>query len=260
MSSIAVFDSGFGGLTVLKQLQRLMPEENYIFYGDSANAPYGDKTPEELARLTKAVCREILKKDSVKCFVIACNTTTSEALGALMEEFPDQRFVGIEPAVRWAVKENPGSRILVLGTTATIRGKRLKKQLSELEGQAEISLYAATGIVPFVEGQQPDRKKFEEYLEEALLPYRKDTDCIVLGCTHFPFVKEELQACFEKKVRFYDAAVNVAEEARDLLEREQLLEAGGQGNGSEKPAGRVIFMNSDPNKIEKEQELLKNYD
>ena len=113
MSSIAVFDSGFGGLTVLKQLQRLMPEEDYIFYGDSANAPYGDKTPAELARLTASVCRQILEKDEIKCFVIACNTTTSEALGKLTETFPEARFVGIEPAVREAVRENPGSHILV---------------------------------------------------------------------------------------------------------------------------------------------------
>ena len=253
MSRIAVFDSGFGGLTVLKQLQRVMPEEKYIFYGDSANAPYGDKTAEELLSLTSEVCRKILEQDAVKCFVIACNTTTSEAMGKLQERFPDQRFVGIEPAVRRAVRENPGGKILVLGTTATIRGRRLQKQLGELEGQAEISLYAATGIVPFVEGQHADRMQFEQYLREAMEPFSEDTDCVVLGCTHFPFVRKELQECFKKEILFYDAAVQVAEETEALLAKEGLLEKT-DGKGS------VLFMNSDPSKIEKERELLEIYE
>ncbi len=256
MSSIAVFDSGFGGLTVLKQLQKLMPDEKYIFYGDSANAPYGEKSAGELLELTSEVCRRILEKDKIKCFVIACNTTTSEALEKLEERFPDQRFVGIEPAVRWAVRENPGKKILVLGTTATIRGKRLKAQLEELKGRAEISLLAATGIVPFVEGQNPDREKFEQYLREVLRPFRKDTDCIVLGCTHFPFVREELQACFDKKIRFYDAAIQVAEATKALLEADGCSFEKDDQTGR----GSVLFMNSDPGKIEKEKELLKEYD
>ncbi|MBR2532991.1 MAG: glutamate racemase [Lachnospiraceae bacterium] len=254
MSSIAVFDSGFGGLTVLKQLQRVMPEEKYIFYGDSANAPYGDKTADELLALTSGVCRRILEQDRVKCFVIACNTTTSEAMGRLQQMFPEQRFVGIEPAVRWAVRENPGKNILVLGTTATIRGRRLQNQLRELEGRAEISLYAATGIVPYVEGQQADHEQFVSYLQEAMAPYREKTDCIVLGCTHFPFVRRELQACFDKEILFYDAAVHVAEETKALLEAEGLRE------GTAGSEGSVLFMNSDPDKIEKEKELLKTYE
>ena len=253
MSSIAVFDSGFGGLTVLKQLQKGMPEEKDIFYGDSANAPYGDKTAEELLSLTSEVCRKILEQDTVKCFVIACNTTTSEAMGKLQERFADQRFIGIEPAVRPAVRDNPGKKVLVLGTTATIRGRRLQNQLRELEGQAEISLYAATGIVPFVEGQQSDRAKFEQYLHEAMMPFSEDTDCVVLGCTHFPFVRKELQACFKKKILFYDASVRGAEETMALLEKEGLLEKSG-GMGS------VLFMNSDSSKIEKERELLETYE
>ena len=155
MSSIAVFDSGFGGLTVLKELQKLMPGEQYIYYGDSANAPYGEKSPEELLELTTAVCKKILAEDEIKCFVIACNTTTSEAFGPLTAKFPDRQFVGIEPALRWAVEENPGKHILVLGTTATVNGKRLKSRYEELKDRADISLFAqcckpaSTGPSPY---------------------------------------------------------------------------------------------------------------
>ncbi len=258
MSSIAVFDSGFGGLTVLKELKELMPGENYIYYGDSANAPYGEKTPEELLDLTTRVCESILEEDTIKCFVIACNTTTSEVFGPLTARFPEYPFVGIEPAVRWAAEENPGSRILVLGTLATARGKRLQKRLKELEGQAEIEVYAARQIVPYVEGQQTDARAFREYLEEALAPYRQQTDCVVLGCTHFPFVKKELAECFDKPVKFYDAAVHVAAETRELLAERNLLSTQ-ESSSRDKAGGHIMFMNSDPARIAREEELFEIY-
>ena len=258
MSSIAVFDSGFGGLTVLKELQDLMPGENYIYYGDSANAPYGEKSPEELLELTTAVCEKILQENEVKCFVIACNTTTSEVFEPLTARFPEYPFIGIEPAVRWAAEENPGKHILVLGTLATARGRRLQQRLRELEGKADIEVYAARQIVPYVEGQNTDPKAFSEYLKEAMAPYRRDTDCVVLGCTHFPFVKRELAECFDKPVRFYDAAVHVAAETKDLLDERNLRESSPAEGGSGK-AGCIRFMNSDVQKLAREEELFRIY-
>jgi len=255
MSRIAVFDSGFGGLTVLKELQKLMPGEQYIYYGDSANAPYGEKSPEELLRLTTEVCKKILAEDDVKCFVIACNTTTSEAFGPLTASFSDKPFVGIEPALRWAVEENPGKHILVLGTTATVNGRRLRSRYEELKDKAEISLLAATRIVPYVEGHDITREAFMDYLREILEPYRKDTDCVVLGCTHFPFVREELRECFDKEIRFYDAAISVAHETKELLSKRGLLED--VSNINKTPA--TLFMNSDPDRINREKELLDEY-
>ena len=259
MSSIAVFDSGFGGLTVLKELQKLMPGEQYIYYGDSANAPYGEKSPEELLELTTAVCKKILAEDEIKCFVIACNTTTSEAFGPLTAKFPDRPFVGIEPALRWAVEENPGKHILVLGTTATVNGKRLKSRYEELKDRADISLFAATKIVPYVEGHDITREAFMEYLKDVLQPYRKDTDCVVLGCTHFPFIREELAECFDKEIRFYDAAVLVARETKELLQSKGLLEKCDENVSNVSKCPTTLFLNSDPGRIEREKELLDEY-
>ena len=250
MSKIVVMDSGFGGLTVLSQLRKLMPDEEYIFYGDSANAPYGDKSHDELLKLTSSICKELSTDYKVKCFVIACNTTSSEVWDELTEQFKDYDFVGIEPALKWAVDENPGKSILVLATTATTNGKRLRKRYEELKDKADITLLAAPGIVPYVEGGKKNREEFELYLKELLKDHIGKTDCVVLGCTHFPFVRDELSQVLGAQVKFYDAAELVAEEVRSHISSD-----GNHVNGK----GSVIFLNSDADKIEAEARMLEDY-
>ncbi len=250
MSKIVVMDSGFGGLTVLSELRKLMPDEEYIFYGDSANAPYGDKSHDELLKLTSSICKELSTDYEVKCFVVACNTTSSEVWDELTEQFKDYDFVGIEPALKWAVDENPGKNILVLATTATTNGKRLRKRYEELKDKANISLLAAPGIVPYVEGGKRDRAEFGLYLKELLKDHIGKTDCVVLGCTHFPFVKQELSSVLGAQVKFYNAAEQVADEVKNRI-CSKGIEAKGEGS--------VIFLNSDPGKIEAEAKLLESY-
>ncbi|MDO4961477.1 MAG: glutamate racemase [Eubacteriales bacterium] len=252
MEKIVVFDSGFGGLTVLKELRKVLPNEQYIYYGDSAHAPYGEKTHDELLELDSAICRKFSGEEDVKCFVIACNTTTSEVWDELTERFSEHDFVGIEPALRWAVNENPGKNILVLATTATINGKRLKSRYEELKDRANITLLAAPGIVPFVESCGTKDQEFKDYLDELLSPYRSDVDCIVLGCTHFPFVKNEIREAIGRDVRFYDAAVTVAAEVKALLEDKGAVNA-------DDIKGSVDYQNSDPTKVELEAQLLNIY-
>lgn len=249
MSKIAVIDSGFGGLTVLSALKRVLPGEDYIYYGDSAHAPYGEKTPEELRRLNKEICKRLLSRDDIKCFVVACNTTTSEALDKIKEDFPEHDFVGIEPAVDWAAEEMPGKNILVLATTATINGEKLKKRIAKLNDRAHITALAAPGIVPYVESGRTETREFTDYLERLTEKYRKDTDAVVLGCTHFPFVREKLKACFDKNISFYDAAILVAERVKGLLtEKKEINETVAEGS--------IDFLNSDASKIENEEKLL----
>ncbi|MDD5831871.1 MAG: glutamate racemase [Clostridiales bacterium] len=220
MGKIVVFDSGFGGLTVLKELVTLMPDEEYIYYGDSANAPYGEKSHDELLKLGSDICLALSSEYDVKCFVIACNTTTSEVWNELTERFGDYSFVGIEPALAWAAEENPGRNILVLATTATINGKRLRHRYELLKDKANITLLPAPGIVPFVENKDADPEEFAEYMDKLLAPYKDAVDCVVLGCTHFPFVKNEILTAIGHNILFYDAAVSVAETVRRLINGE----------------------------------------
>lgn len=293
MSKIVVMDSGFGGLTVLNELRKAMPDEEYIYYGDSANAPYGEKTHEQLEVLTKHICGELSALYDVKCFVVACNTSSSEVWSELTGAYASYDFIGIEPALKWAVDENPGKRILVLATTATTKGKRLKARYAELKDKADISLLAAPGIVPFVEGNDKDEMAFEAYLRELLKDYIGNVDCVVLGCTHFPFVKNRLEAVLGDKVRFYDAAVSVAEELIGIEERNKhnkgIRDISGDIEGHKVPlfihtekretvsdnerknaaesdlcrsalvSDGIIFLNSDPGKTETEAKLLKQY-
>lgn len=251
MGKIAVFDSGLGGLTVLSELKKLMPGEDYIYFGDSANAPYGDKTPDELEVLCKNVCLKLLEADEIKCFVIACNTTTAKILDRLERDFPTVPFVGIEPAVAEAAEHEPGKNILVLATTGTVNSDRLKERIDGLKDKAYFKALAAPGIVPYVEGFMPDRDSFRAYLKDLLKDHSRDTDAVVLGCTHFPFVKEELKECFDKDIRFYDAAGGVALRVKELLKSKGILKAGGNGS--------ICFMNSDPDKIKLEERLLNEY-
>ena len=257
MSKIVVFDSGFGGLTVLRELKKVLPDEEYIYYGDSANAPYGDKSHEELLKLDSAICSKVSAENDVKCFVIACNTTTSEVWDDLTGRFSQYDFVGIEPALAWAAEENPGKRILVLATTATINGRRLKKRYEEYKNKAEITLLAAPGIVPYVESCNTGSPEFMAYLEELLGPYIGRTDCVVLGCTHFPFVKNEIREVLGGEIRFYDAAVTVAQEVRQHLEKRHCLAEKDQSSAAS--GSNVTYLNSDPSKVELEARLLDIY-
>ncbi len=295
LSKIVVMDSGFGGLTVLSELIKSMPDEEYIYYGDSAHAPYGEKTHDELFKRTSAICRDMVSRYDVKCFVTACNTTSSEVWSELTGAYKTYDFIGIEPALKTAVEEHPGGRILVLATTATIRGRRLKQRYEALKDKADISLLAAPGIVPYVEGMEQDGPAFKAYLRELLDSYIGNTDCVVLGCTHFPFVKEELREVLGESIVFYDSAANVAEAVKAVThcngdlsssslsdfnipvhihegERKDHRDSAVIGDREGRNAKEVkevkendthgesvIFLNSDPEKIATERELLQRY-
>lgn len=249
---IVVFDSGLGGLTVLSSLLAILPSEDFIYYGDSLHAPYGTRSDEELLYLCTDFITALLKKYNIKCFVSGCNTTTSRIWDRLCARFSRYDFVGIFPAVGWAVSENPGKNILVMGTDATIASNKLRETISSFKARANIIPLSAQYIVSAVEDGVTNSNEFEKYLWNLLLPYRESVDAVVLGCTHFPFVKKKIAFCFEKKVKFYDAAVLVAANAKKLLENNDLLNPA-------KKSGKIIFLNSDSTKIPLEEKLLFQY-
>lgn len=149
--SIAVFDSGVGGISVLKSLVEVMPNEDFIYYGDSANAPYGTKTLEQVRALTCEHAKELILNQHAKGLVVACNTATSAAVRILREQYPDVPIVGIEPAVKPAMlfMENP--RVLVMATPMTIREEKLKKLMDRYRHLGEIIPLPCPGLMNFVE-------------------------------------------------------------------------------------------------------------
>lgn len=241
-SPIGIFDSGVGGISVLRALRETLPKENLLFFGDSQNAPYGEKTTEQIRALADHSLR-FLQKRGAKAVVIACNTATSAAADYLREKYPELIIVGMEPAVKpaaFAAKNGAKPRILVMATPATIKGERLHHLLRLYQKDADYHLLPAPQIVRFIEEGQEQSGALRSYLRDILSPYRAigtaappalRLDSIVLGCTHFPFVRQQLRECLGYPVDFFDGAYGTARETMHrLAERGLLREASASGS------------------------------
>lgn len=248
---IAVFDSGVGGISVLRHLVKLMPNENYIYFGDSKNAPYGMKDKETVKQLTIEAA-EYLFAQGAKGLVVACNTATSAGVRALREIYPDVPIVGIEPAVKPAATLKPNGRVLVMATPMTIREEKFQKLMAKYEDQAEIIPLPCPGLMDFVERGDLASEDFRRYLEELLYAHRlHPVDSVVLGCTHYPFAKDLIQEILGPHVEVFDGGEGTAREMRRRLDEAGLLNPSATD-------GTVEFQNSldDQKKIELCEKLL----
>ncbi len=246
---IAVFDSGLGGVSVLRELIKVMPEEDFCYFGDSANAPYGVRPTEEVCRMTTSHVEDFLQM-GVKGVAIACNTATSAAVRVLRQMYPDLPLVGIEPAVKPAVEAFPKGRILVMATPMTIREEKLAHLIQEFGGEAEVLPLACPGLMDFVEAGHIDGPEIRGFLRDLLAPFVGNVDAVVLGCTHYPFVAKSISYVLGENVAIFDGGEGTARELRRRLEVEQLLRenSGFQGN--------ITYRNSDDSE-EKEKLFWK---
>lgn len=237
MRPIGVMDSGFGGISVLRELVALMPQENYIFYGDSKHAPYGTKTLKEVQELT-CVDAEILVNQGVKALVVACNTATSAAINILRQKYTDIPVVGIEPALKPAVLVKAHPRVLVMATPMTLREEKFRKLMNKFMERAEVLPLPCPGLVEFVERGELEGPALETFLQELFSPYMEQPiDCVVLGCTHYPFVRNTIQKILGKNVLIFDGGAGTARETQ------RRLRECGQLNDSNK-RGKIVLQNS----------------
>jgi len=239
---IAVFDSGVGGISVLKEMCALMPRENFIFFGDSKNAPYGEKSTEEVYRLTAGHVEHFLLSGA-KAIVLACNTATSAAAKLLREKYPDVPIIGLEPALKpavlWDYEKPDPCRILVLATPLTLREEKFLKLTETYKDCAQVIPLPAPDLVRFVENGLIGTEEIYEYLSGLLAPYKENKiDSVVLGCTHFPFAKEDIKKVLGPDTLFFDGAYGAAKELRHQLEINDALAPADS-------AGSVRFLNSD---------------
>lgn len=236
---IAVFDSGVGGVSVLRELVKILPNENYIYYGDSKNAPYGTKSLDEVRRLTGEHAQELFSL-GVKGLVIACNTATSASVRLLREQYPQIPIVGIEPAVKPAANFKDHPTVLVLATPMTIREEKFRRLMGRYEDQAEIIPLPCPGLMEFIERGDLRGEDLRQYLMELLSDYRvNQVDAAVLGCTHYPFAREMIQEILGDKVQIFDGGEGTAREMKRRLAAEELL-------CSSDKKGQVEFCNSLP--------------
>ena len=225
-SYIAVFDSGVGGVSVLRELRRLMPGERFYYFGDSANAPYGRRTTEEVRSLTLAAAKKLLVDLSCKALVVACNTATAAAIIDLRAEYPDRIIVGIEPALKLACDRHPGGTIGIMATDVTLREKKLAALMERVKRDCTVLRVQAPGVVELVEAGKCDTAEAVALMEKLLGPYAADLDALVLGCTHYPFMKKAMAKVLGDGVELLDGGEGTARETKRRLAEAGLLNDG----------------------------------
>lgn len=235
--SIGVFDSGMGGISTLIELKKIMPNENFYYFGDSQNAPYGPRTSQEIIDLSLDVA-EILYEKNIKAIVVACNTATSVAIKTLREKYKEIPVIGVEPAVKVAVDAG-GKNILVMATQTTIRETKFKNLTSKFKNSCNIEAIACPELVQIAENDLITNK---EICINQLNSYFKQfdmnkIDTIVLGCTHFIFYKDYIREILGHKHLIVDGNLGTAIHLRNELSKKNLL-------SDRLEAGTITFMNS----------------
>ena len=223
---IAVFDSGVGGISVMRHLIRLLPGERFLYYGDSANAPYGVKTRQQVRDLTFAAAEKLMQQ-GIKALVIACNTATSAAIAELRETYRDLIVIGIEPAIKLAADLFPGGTIGIMATPMTLREEKLSRLLSRYaDGSCTFHKIPAPDLVELVEAGKGNSPEAETMLRDLLSPYSSSLDALVLGCTHYPIASAALKRILGPEVALLDGGEGTARETARRLQQADLLQNG----------------------------------
>ena len=244
---IAVFDSGVGGISVLRHLWRLMPQERYLYFGDSANAPYGTKTKDQVRELTFAAAERLLSK-GIKALVVACNTATSAAINDLRKAYPNLIIIGIEPALKLAADKFPGGKLGVMATPMTLREEKFSLLMERFRESCQIYKIPAPGLVELIEGGLADSPETDRLIRELFAPYPQ-LDALVLGCTHYPFAAASIARVLGEQVALLDGGAGTARETKRRLQTAGLLRSG---------EGSVVMINSkdDPELLALAAQLL----
>lgn len=219
---IGVFDSGIGGLTVLKEIIKILPNEEFIYYADTDNVPYGIKPKEEVKEYINQAVKFLIDKD-VKAIVIACNTATSIAINDLRKKY-SLPIIGIEPAAKPAIENRGQKKVLIMATPTTIREEKLHNLLKKFSAEEFVDLIAMPKLVEYAESGEFNSKEIEDYLKKQLQEFNlNDYSEIVLGCTHFPFFKEEIKKVVPQSISIIDGSKGVANRLKDILQKNNLL-------------------------------------
>jgi glutamate racemase len=233
LKPIGVFDSGVGGLSILKALRAALPGEDFVYFADTMHAPYGERGDEYVAERSRAIFRYLIEENAVKAMVVACNTATAAAIHLLRSEYPELPLVGVEPALKPAVARSRTKRIGVLATRGTLQSAKFAALHDSLKQQAEFVLQPCDGLAAAIEAD--DRTQVDalcaKYIR-AIGEYGsgpKQIDTLVLGCTHYPFAQEHLLAHAGPGVALIETGEPVARQTQRLLEAAGLLKAEGQG-------------------------------
>ncbi len=244
---IGFLDSGIGGSTVLTRALDILPNENYVFFSDSKNCPYGDKSDEEIIKRCDEIVGMLIEKYKCKAIVIACNTASAKAAAYLREKYT-LPIIAIEPAYKMVYDENPNGFTLVMATKGTLESEKFHKLYYKYNNH-KTALIPCVGLADIIE--QGDKKELESYLDKTLDEYKGKAVNVVLGCTHYPLVKDSIKKVLGD-VEFFDGAIGVSKQLRRVLESDNLL-------SDNIDDGYIKFIDSSPNEETRKQKEERFY-
>lgn len=251
---VGFFDSGVGGITVLYEALKIMPDEDYIYYADTLNVPYGPK-PKETVRQYIFSAAEFMAEQGIKALVVACNTATSIAIEDLRSKYSFP-IIGMEPAVKPAVEKNGSrsKRVLVLATQLTIKEEKLKNLIDRVDSEGIVDLLALPGLVEYAERLEFGKQTVMPYLKEQLSIFDMNNyGTVVLGCTHFPLYKDMFRELLPQSIDIIDGSIGTVKNLKRILEN---------SGHSKEGIGRIAYYNSghkiiDKAELEKFEKLYK---
>ncbi len=223
---IGVFDSGVGGLSVLREIHALLPSESLLYVADSGHVPYGEKSPEFIRQRCRTLAAFLLERGA-KALVLACNTATAAGVAELRELYPQLPIVGMEPAVKPAAAATRSGVVGVLATTGTLKSARFAALLDRFAGDVRVITQPCPGLVERIEGGELDSPATRALLQGWVAPLLAEgCDTLILGCTHYPFIKPLLRTLVPESVSLIDTGAAVARQLQRLLAERELLAAG----------------------------------
>lgn len=226
---VGIFDSGIGGLSVAREIRRELPAEHLLYLADSAYVPYGDRTVEEVRARTLAAGR-YLRERGAKVLVVACNTASGAAL-ELLREHLDIPVVGLEPAVKPAVATSRNGRVGVMATVGTLRSERYARLVEAYSNGSRVIAQPCPGLADLIEDGHLDDDELRARLAEFAAPLREaGVDTVVLGCTHYPFVRAQIEAALGPGVQLLDSGPAIARQTARVLRERGALEPAGAGS------------------------------
>lgn len=230
--AIGIFDSGIGGITVLREILKVLPNENYMYYSDSKNNPYGDKSDDQIHELCENIVNVFIEQ-KCKAIVIACNTASAKSAQYLRQKYADIPFIAIEPAYKMVYDYAYNESTLVLATKGTIESEKFNLLYHTYDNHKTI-LLPCVGLADIIE--EGNREKIKKYLKEHLELFRGKVKNVVLGCTHYPLIQDEIQEVLGE-VTFFNGAPYLAKHLQEVLEKKDLIH-----NNNEK--GTIQFIDS----------------
>lgn len=216
---IGIFDSGIGGVTVLKEIVKILPKENYIYYSDSANNPYGDKKDSEIIEICDKIVNKLIN-EKCKAIVIACNTASAKASRYLREKYKNIPIIAIEPAYKMVYDNSYEKTTLVMATKGTIESEKFNLLFKKYNNH-KTYLLPCIGLADIIESG--DTNKIKNYLNKNLGIYKNRIENVVLGCTHYPLIKKEIMQSLGDEIQFFDGATSLARHLKNILEEKEML-------------------------------------